>query len=69
VLVVLEIVPAKILAFFQFAVGDQINQSVPDYTSGSIEFAGEVVNGYEIHRNSLPRFGNKRQKNCGSKEA
>jgi hypothetical protein len=54
-LVVLEIVVAEILVFFELSFGDQLNEAIPDNTGWDVQFAGQVVNGNKLHAAILPR--------------
>jgi hypothetical protein len=48
-LVILEIVPAKVLVFLEFSIGNQMDQPVADNPGGDVQFAGQIVNGDKLH--------------------
>ena len=48
-LVILEIVSAKILVFLQLGLCNQLDKPISDDTGGDIQFAGQIVDGDKLH--------------------
>jgi hypothetical protein len=54
-LVVLEIIPAKVLIFTHFSLRDQLDEPIADDMGEDIQCAGQIVNGNKLHAAILLR--------------